>query len=167
MRPRGLEWRETWKPECVHHPVGASWCCHHFSVPAHSPSRSKCLRTGPNIFYTCWVFLCLRRELQHILMTGCVTQVSSASAEPYLGLQAKKVLTLSTKRGQRQRWAWAATWTQFFTAANVNHLNLWPMAMKYFCWVSILNHCLLPLALGKVDVSLLQILYPNLCIPDT
>lgn len=97
MRPRGLWWRKTWKPECVHHPVGASWCCHCFSVPAHSASRQKCLRTGPNISSKCWVFLYLRRALQHSLGTGCVTRASSASTQLYLGLQAKKVLTLVYK----------------------------------------------------------------------
>ena len=93
MRPRGLWWRETWKSECVHHPMGASWCCHCFSVPAHSASRPKCLRTGQNVSSKCWMFLCPRRELQHSLGTGCVTEVSSASTQLYLGLQAKKVLT--------------------------------------------------------------------------
>lgn len=120
------------------------------------PSRLKRFRKGPNISCKCWVFLCLRRELQHNLGTGCVTQVSSASTQLYLGPQAKKVLTVVRKERTKAKVRMSSYWTQFFTTANANHLNLCLTAIKYFCWFRILSHCLPPLTPDKVEVSLLQ-----------
>lgn len=54
----------------------------------------------------------------------------------------------------------------FFTTANSNHLNLWLGAMKYFCWFGILSHCLPPLAIGKAEITPLQIPHPNICTVD-
>lgn len=66
-----------------------------------SASRLTCLRTGPNIFSKCWVFSCLRRATTSLWYMACVTQVSSASTQVHLDIQAKKVLTLVYKESAK------------------------------------------------------------------
>lgn len=154
-----------WKPACVHHPMGTSWCCHCSSVRAHPAGRPKCLRRGPNISSEWWMFLCLRRELQH--GNWLCDSSQQCLNTTVLGSTGQKRPDISPQREDKDKGGHEQLPRFYFSPLPMPAIWIWgPRPLNIFAGL-VFCHYLLPLALGKVEISLLQTPHLNIPTLDT